>query len=226
MSRRWWFSHLPAGLLIAGLAGCAGAPPVPLSKDQISRLRLDAVTVSVAPDAAVSWANAENDFVAQQKAAPGYKPKSSVVETGALGTGGGGDSEHMQLAASPEAKAYVQERAAASLRTALEQSVKPALQGGSQPVRLEVTIKSFQVPSAVQRVIVGGVPVVAAEIELKDAQTGAVLAKRPDFVATAYAGNGIGGVLIDQALDDPDQRLAVNFAETYRDWITGKTGGT
>jgi hypothetical protein len=200
-------------VLVAALSGCASAPPSPLGKADVARLRLDQVTVAVAPDATVNWANAEDEF-AKSKAATLSAAKQPVQETGSLAAPGTpADSQYAALIASPEAKAYVRERVAGRVKAALEETVKPALNTGTQAVRLEVTVKSFVVPSAIQRVIVGGQPMVMASIELKDAATGAVLASRPDFLAVAYAGNGWGGVLVDQTLDDLDVRLARNAAE-------------
>lgn len=216
-----------AGLLalVLALAGCAAAPPSPLGRDQVARLRLDQVSVTMAPDAAVSWGAAEDEYVKSKAAElPAAKLKQPVQETASLASPASAtDAQYAALVASPEAKAFVRDRAASRLKTAFEESVKPAVQAGTQPVRLEITVKSFQVPSALQRVIVGGQPTVLASIELKDAATGAVLASRPDFGTTAYAGNGWGGVLLDQAMDDLDVRLTKAAAETYRDWLVGKS---
>ena len=85
--------------------------------------------------------------------------------------------------------------------------------------KLEVTVHAFSVPSAIQRVLVGGQPVLNASAVLKDATTGEVLVSRPNTMAMAMSGNGWAGVLVDQALSDLDVRLAESYAEQYRKWL-------
>ena len=60
---------------------------------------------------------------------------------------------------------------------------------------------------------------ILATVEVKDAATGADLASRPDLFSTAYAGNGWGGVLVDQSMEDLDVRVTQSYAETYREWL-------
>lgn len=102
---------------------------------------------------------------------------------------------------------------------AVAEAFKGRMEAGARPVRLEITVTAFFVPSAIQRVVVGGQPGMAARVVLRDAATGAELAVREKLVAAAFVGNGIGGVLIDQTMEDHDVRLARNFAVGYRDWL-------
>lgn len=209
-----------AGLVCVFVTGCASEPPSPFGKDAVARLKLQSISVVAAPDAQWNWGNAEQEFVEQQKSVPDPGRKTKIMETGALSTQGStGDGEYAAMVASAEGKAYVAGKATARLKSALDQTLLPELQSGTQPVVLEIKVHQFSVPSAVQRVIIGGAPVVVASAELKDAATGAVLASRPRYTAAAFAGNGWGGVLVDQALDDLDVRVTRNFAESYRDWL-------
>lgn len=212
-----WFGRLMVAALAAGICGCATIPPSPLGQDAMARLRLDSVNVKLAPDANVVWANAEDEYVKSRPPADLGQSKVKATPAGLSPDGEG--SEYAVIAASPEAQAFVRTKAAASLKAALEKSLKPELQRGMQPVRLEVTIHLFDVPSAARRVVVGGAPLIIASAELIDAGTGAVLASRPRFVAMAYAGNGWLGVAIDQAFDDLDVRLTDQYATTYRAWL-------
>ena len=97
------------------------------------------------------------------------------------------------LAATPEGKAFVRAKAASRVKEALDTGLKPALPSGTRPVKLEVTVHAFTVPSAIQRVLVGGQPVLNASAVLKDATTGEVLVSRPNTMAMAMSGNGWGG---------------------------------
>ena len=210
---------------IITLAGCATAPPSPFTAESGRTLRLDTVTVTVtvavAPDAQLMWGNAEQEFVNQKKAA-GPLPKNKDIETGALGLQ---DSHSVDTAAnaelikSPEGQAYLRERVTKRLAGALDNKVKAQMNSGTRAVVLDVTVHSFVIPSAIQRVLIGGAPTISASAVLKDAKTGEVLAQRPNMLAAAFAGNGWGGVLVDQVMDDLDVRVVDNYAEQYRQWL-------
>ncbi len=223
ITRNW----LGALAFAAALAGCASAPPSPLSLSETKSLRLDSVNVSVAPDAAVSWAGAEEDLYGQKQAA-GLLQETKAIETGSVGLNGDPNaiknSAIAELAKSPEGKAYINERIADRLGTALEQTLKPSLQMGSRAVKLEVTVHQFSIPTAAQRVIIGGMPVIKASAVLKDAATGAMLAQRPEMISAAYAGNGWAGVLADQFGDDLDVRLVNSYSAQYKDWLVPPQG--
>jgi hypothetical protein len=208
---------LPLAFLVAG---CASEIPSPLGADAIKTMRLTDVAVTVAPDAIIWWGNAEHEYVAAHNASAQKPSKQPVVETGSLHDPVGADTaESNALAATPEGKAFVRAKAASRVKDALDTGLKPALQSGTRPVKLEVTVHAFSVPSAIQRVLVGGQPVLNASAVLKDATTGEVLVSRPNTMAMAMSGNGWAGVLVDQALSDLDVRLAESYAEQYRKWL-------
>lgn len=208
------------------LSACATIPPNPLSADAVRTLRLDSVKVSLAPNANVSWPNAEQEYAsAQQAKAASGAIKKPVTETGSLGLvdpNAATSSHYNKLVASPDGRAYVQGRVASRLTTALEGQLKPRMQTGTKPVKLEVVVEEFSVPSAVQRVIIGGVPVIKASAVLRDAATGAVLAERKEMVAVGYAGSGWGGVLADQMMEDLDVRVVNSYAAQFGDWLLPK----
>lgn len=191
----------------------------------MDKLRLDQIVVTVAPDAVISWANAENEFVNKKKAEPGYKPKHAGSVPGAVTSQGAApDEDTAEILASPEAKAYVEERATSRVQEALATALKPKMQGGSRAARLEVTLVIFDIPSALRRMLVGGHPGIKSFVEMKDVATGGVIIPRQEFAAFAISGNGWGGVLVEQALEDLDIRVTRNFAENYRDWLLGPQG--
>jgi hypothetical protein len=208
--------------LATALAGCASAPPSPLSLSESKTLRLEAVSVTVSPSAEVSWVKAEEELYGQKQSA-GLLQTTKVIETGSVGLTGDPNSVKnsaiSDLAKSPEGKSYINERISDRLGTALEQTLKPALQGGQRAVTLEVTVSAFSIPTAMQRMIIGGYPVIRASAVLKDATTGAILANRPDMVSLAYAGNGWGTVLLDQLGDDLDVRVVNSYSSQFKDWL-------
>lgn len=216
---------LSLGLILALIAGaCATIPPSPLSADAAKSLRLEGVNVSLAPDATVMWANAEQEYVAAHdaKATPA---KKAVTETGAIGLtdpNAATSSHYNELVKSPEGQSYVKSRVTTRLSTALEGQLKPRMQTGVKAVKLEVVVHQFSVPSAVQRVVIGGVPVIKASAVLRDAATGAVIAERKEMIAVSYAGNGWGGVLADQMMEDLDVRLVNSYASQFSDWLLPK----
>lgn len=216
--------RLAPGLIAAlvMLTGCVGDLPSPLPRSEIDKLRLDQIVVTVAPEASISWANAENEYVAKKQAEPGYRPKHPDAVPGAVtAQGSAPDEDTAEILASQEARDYVRSRAASRTETALNETVKPKLQVGSRSARLEVTLLYFDIPSAMQRLLVGGHPGIKAAVELKEIPTGAVIIPRQEIGAIAISGNGWGGVLVEQALEDLDIRVTRNFAERVRSWLLG-----
>lgn len=210
--------------LTASMAGCALAPPSPLGSDQIKTLRLTDISVSTAPDAEIVWGNAEHEFVTAHKAENPKPATAAPIETASLTNGAPTEtSEYNAIANSPEGRAHIRSKAESRVKDALETNLKPALQSGTRPVRLEVSIRTFFVPSPVQRVVVGGVPGMTATAVLKDAETGQTLAQIKDQFTVAPAGNGILGVLVDQAFSDLDVRVANSYADAYRRWLLQET---
>lgn len=97
----------------------------------------------------------------------------------------------------------------------------PKLATGTREVKLEVEVHSFLIPTAIQRVVVGGTPMMGAMTYLRDARTGAQLAKL-DRMASGMAGNGVLGVLVDQAFSDLDDRVLDRWIEQVESWLLKK----
>src|SRR5258706_7615527 len=64
---------------------------------------------------------------------------------------------------------------------------------GTRPVRLDVTVKTFALSSAVQRILIGGGRGVVADANLVDARTGAIIIANPHLRAGFFARQGIVG---------------------------------
>lgn len=212
--------------LMLVVQACATAPPSPLTADAARSLRLEGVKVTMAPNASVSWANAEQEYVNAQQAktatASGKKPITETGTTGVTDPSAATSSQYQELVQSAGGQSYIKSRVETRLSTALEGHLKPRMRVGSQAVQLDVTVHEFVVPSAIQRVVIGGVPIIKATAVLRDASTGAVLAERKEMIAAAYAGSGWGGVLADQMMEDLDVRLVNSFAAQYGDWLLPK----
>jgi hypothetical protein len=212
--------------MAAMLSGCATATPTPLTVASAKTLSLDSINVTVAPDAQIAWANVEQEY-ANKRTAEGSMPKRKITETGSIGLNSdpnaGDTSALAELMKSPEAQSYVRDRISSGLKTALEKSLLPELKTGNRSTRLDVTVTTFSIPSAIQRVIVGGAPIVVASAALKDAATGEVLAERKDMPAVGFAMNGLGGVLADQLGDDLDVRVVGAYSSQFKDWLVPKS---
>ena len=124
---------------------------------------------------------------------------------------------------SPEAKAFVRDRLSALIKRHLAANVLPKYQG-TRPVRLEVTVNTFVIPSAVMRMVIGGTPQLDAVTVLKDAKTGAELA-RLERPAAAYAGNGWLGVALDQMGADLEVRVLRGYTGTVLRWLGTPSSG-
>jgi hypothetical protein len=182
------------------LCGCVTASNT-LAPDQVATMRLQSVSVAFQPNARIWWGDGERAFAASKG--------RSVLEAEAV-------------AKTEEGQAYLRNTIAAKLSQAFERSLTGELQG-ARPVRLEVNVKDVEIASAAQRIILGGHHRLTADVNLVDARTGAVILAFSEQNAIAQAGQGIGGVLLDNAfLGDPIDRVIQNYATQYRNWLLRK----
>jgi len=216
-----WFGR--ALLLCAlGVLACACATiDNPLSQQDVAALRITDVVVTFKPDAHIVWASAEQEYVAEASARnPKLRLKAKAPDH-PLETGGIPDTEaaeRYKLIASPEGRDYVRKKTAGLIDKHLKRDILPQLRG-SRDARLEVTVVAFLVPDAVQRATLGGTPVLGAVTILRDARTGAELAKL-DQGASTYAGQGIVGALVDHAVAAPlEERLVDSYINNVRRWL-------
>ncbi len=203
-------------------AGCATIHN-PLSPQDVAALRIVEIRTTFEPGAAISWAAAEQEFVDQAKAESARsakgRPKTTTYER--LSEFGAAPDpaadEHRRLVASPEGKEYVRKRIVNLIESRLRRDVAPQL-AGTRDVHLELNVVGFIVPHVVQRVVLGGTPVLGAITRLKDARTGAELAKL-DQGASTYAGQGLAAIA-DQAIAAPlEERLVDAYVTNVRQWL-------
>jgi len=187
------------------LTGCVTAENS-LSQNDIASMKLAGVSVSFAPDARIQW----------EDALRAYATAHAIT-----------DDQIATATNTPEGNAFVQNMLAPKIKVGVEKVMAGQLIG-SRPVRLQVTVKSFVLASAVQRILIGGGRGMVADANLVDARTGAVIVANPNMNAFLMAGNGIVGTAVQAAIDNssaqsPAEKLVESYAETYRDWLLRKT---
>jgi hypothetical protein len=169
-----------------------------LSPEQVASFRVNEIRVGVAPGAQIWWGDGERAY-ARSKGQP--------------------ETEADALAKTPEGQAYLRTAVSTKIKASLQNKLGAALRG-SRPVRVEVNIKEVWVASAIQRVLVGGHHKMTGDINLVDPATGAVLSTFPAQSSVSMAGQGIGGVLLDQALlGEPMDRIVDDYTSQYKDWL-------
>jgi hypothetical protein len=209
-------SSIFIGILIAAaLSGCATSVNK-LSKTEIATLNITSVDIRFAPNAEIWWGKAEREYAAQ----PGVQPPSSAPkETAALPGNRDGD-DYREVMDTPEAKQYLRDKLAGMIRARVEQTVLPEFRG-TRNVRLDIEVHNFHIPSPLQRIALGGGPMLGAVTTLKDATTGEELGKL-DRMAASIAGNGVLGVLVDQAFSDLEDRVVEQYVSNVRNWLAGE----
>jgi hypothetical protein len=90
-------------------------------------------------------------------------------------------------------------------------------------------MRTLNMPSAVQRILIGGDRGMVGDAKLVDARTGAIIIATPGISTVMYTGQGIAGSLIQAAVDSNSERSPVdkvfdNFGQTYRDWLLRDRG--
>jgi hypothetical protein len=193
--------------LVLALAGCVTTENS-LSQSDIANMKLTGVTVSFAPDAGVQW---EDGIRA-------YATAKAIT-----------DDQIATAANTPEGKAYVLGLLGPRIKAGVEQAMAGGLVG-TRPVRLELVVKSFAIASAVQRILIGGGRGMAADANLVDARTGAVIIAYPNLSAIVPTGQGIVGTAVQAAIDNasaqsPAEKLIALYGQNYRDWLLRSRGG-
>ena len=204
---------------MAALAGCATSVNS-LSPAEMQTINIQQIDIKYVPNAEIWWGNAEREYAA--KVAPHsntVKPAKSASDISAAQGAQDGD-DYRAIMDTPEAKKYQRDKLEAMIRDRLNTFVVPNYKG-TRPVRLEVEVHGFTIPSPLQRVALGGAPMLAAITVLRDTATGKELAKL-DKMSVGTAFNGIIGVAIDQAGDDLEDRVLDNYVENVSSWLSGK----
>jgi hypothetical protein len=195
-----WMQTAAFGLILA-LSGCVTAENA-LSPNDIAAMKLTAVTVGFTPNA----------FVRSEEGERAYATARALPND--------------QVAAATRTQDY-QDYVRAMLATQIKAGVEPAIAErltGSRPVRLDIVVREFTIPSVAQRVIIGGDPMMHASATLVDARTGAVIIAHPDVQAFLLRGSGIIGVAVGAAINNAanqteESKLIAEYGRAYRAWL-------
>ncbi len=217
-----WRAFPPILTLALLLAGCATAS-MSLSPEELQAIRIERVDVTYSPDAFISWEKVETPYVERVQAAKTSsgkpKPWKQVMQEDEEAA----KNEYQTIINSPEGKQYKQNMLSAELKKRITATILPKYQG-TRRVVMEITVFSLSIPGPVQRVVLGGTPMLGAITVLKDANTGKELAKL-DRMAAAHAGNGLLGVLVDQAFSDLEDRVFNAYLSNVSNWLQTKREG-
>ena len=186
-------------LLAALLAGCVTTAENTLSPERRAALKIESVKVTFAPNATLSWADAESEFERAKLAGEG-----TTVHLRGEQQGG-------------EKRAFVEQRAAAKITQAFQKEVVPSFRG-TEAARVEIVVKSLDIPSTARQVMLGGNHRIGAEITVVNAKSGEMILRAPDFQGQS-PGAGAYSLVLDRMLPDPIDRAAVTLAHSYRSWL-------
>lgn len=213
---------LPILALVIFLAGCASSS-TSLSLEELQGIRIERVDVVYKPDAIIHWEKVEVPYIDRVKAAKTTSAKAKPWKQEMLEDKQAAEKEYETLASTPEAKRYMQGVLAAELKARLGAAILPKYQG-TRPVVLELHVSSLIIPGPTERVLLGGSPSLKAVTVLKDSATGKELAKL-DQMAAVEVGNGVVGVLVDQAFADLEDRVFGAYINNVSAWLQAKREG-
>ncbi|WP_246801150.1 DUF6778 family protein [Bradyrhizobium genosp. L] len=196
-----WLARIVALGAMLALAGCVTTENS-LSQNDLASFKLTGVAVSFAPDVWITWEDGIRAYA-----------NAKTIS----------DDQISAAANTPEGKAYVQGLLAQRIKAGVEQAMAGQL-AGARPVRLDIVVKRFDLPSAVQRVLIGGHRGMTADANLVDARTGAVILAYPNLNAFLFTGQGIAGSIVQAAIDNSDKqspadKVIARYGETYRVWL-------
>jgi hypothetical protein len=201
LSKLLKLARLAALGVSCALAGCVTAENS-LTQNDIASMKLTGVTVSYAPDAFVQWEEGIRAYAVS---------KSITDDQIATGTN------------TPEGKAYVQNMLGLRIKAGVERAMAGQL-NGSRPVRLDVVVRSFQITSAVQSILIGAGRSMTADANLVDARTGAVIIAYPKVSVALPAGSGLVGTAVQAAIDSASEqnvtdKIVSSYGRDYRQWL-------
>lgn len=205
MKIRLWAAAI--GIAVS-VSACVTVPPNPLTAEQRSGLQVTEVRVTFAPTTRLEWADYVNETAGGASRAAAAADEASPVATS------------LDPAQSDALlRTVVSDRVSSAVREAFR--TRPA---GARPVRVEVQVNHLLVPSAIQRILIGGPPALRAEAVVVDARTGAPIVSYPESQSVGVAGAGPLGVVVDRAITGQTgqvDRVANSWAARFADWLYG-----
>jgi len=198
-------ARLAALAVALAVAGCVTVDNS-LSEADVADMKLTAVSVNVDPGAMIIW----EDGLRAYAAAKGVP-----------------DDQIMGIAKTPDARSYVRNALAARVKAGVERVMAGTLIG-RRPVRLEVTVRNFEIAGPLMSILIGGGRGMTADATLVDARTGAVIITSPKESIALPAGSGLIGTALQAAVDNAsDQsvtdKVVETFGKDYRRWLLRET---
>jgi hypothetical protein len=193
----------------AALSGCVSTPRHSLTADVAASLKIVETRVGFAPDARLLWPDLELETgasapVVDPSSNPEIKPAASRPAPSAPAAQPGGT---VRNAVAQRLTAYLQGEAASR-------------SGGQRPVRVIITVSDVNLPSVIQRVVLGGTLSVTASARVVDLKSGATLASYPSSQGISTAGQGLLGVVVVRSLGGQTGLFDV----VARSWTSGFAG--
>jgi hypothetical protein len=187
------------------LAGCVTVENT-LTQSDVASMKLTGVAANVQPGAFIMWEDGLREYAAA-KGVP--------------------DQQFMGFARTPEARAYVQTALAARVKAGVERAMAGTL-NGQRPVRLEVTVRRFEIPGPLMSILAGGDRGMTADATLVDARTGAVIITSPQEFVRLPAGGGFLGTAVQAVIDSASEqtvtdKVIATFGQDYRRWLLRET---
>lgn len=184
------------------LAGCATVPPPSMSVDEIASFKLAGVEVH-GVEVIRSWPVEEKRFLATNTNPEIARrlPDESAQNF-------------------PEVQAFFQTALQQIFSAQLESTLSPVMRG-TRPVRAIVSLKRFDVPSVVRRVLVDQYAKLEATIDLVDSKTNAIILSYPGPYRQQFLFGGLSAPIAAAVAGDydPENALIANYALDYRTWL-------
>jgi hypothetical protein len=183
------------------LAACVTVAPHTLSQDNIHNLKVVDVEIS-GVEVVRSWPEGEEHYARSPDADPAIvsRLQTSLVSD------------------FPPVQAFIAGELKAIFKSEFDSQFRPIF-AGQRPVRAFVHLKKFDVPSVARRMFLGGAAVFDAEIDLRDARTGAsVLFYSGDSSSKLLLG-GMSAPIAAAIAGDQGRPMIQDYMKQYRDWL-------
>jgi hypothetical protein len=184
------------------LASCATVPPPSMSVDEIASFNLVGVEVH-GVEVIRSWPVEEKHFLATNTDPEIARrlPDESAQNF-------------------PAVQAFFQAALQRVFTAQLESMLAPVMRG-TRPVKIIVTLKQFDVPSVVRRVLIDQYAKIQATIDLVDIKTNALILSYPGPYRLQFLLGGLSAPIADAIAgdSDPENTLIANYILDYRTWL-------
>jgi hypothetical protein len=210
------FLNLLVLLLPLSLGACVTVPPPAVSPAEIASYKLAGVEVQGA-QAVQTWPAAQEAYLASGKADPEIAKR--LPDEG--------------IQPFPPVQSFVTATLQQRFGQEFGAQVAPLLRG-SRPVRIVVTLKTFDIPTGARKALVDSQAKLAATIDILDAKSGEVLVSYPGPMKAMTLGptlllgvaGGVGamaGAAIASGMNgsgEPGATLITGYVADYRKWLS------